>query len=80
MNTRERLFKIIKEISNGEVNQWEITDDTDLIEGCNFDSIKIIQMIICIEDEFQIEVEDEDLDLLNITIVSNIIRMIEKKL
>ena len=37
-------------------------------------------MIINIEEEFGIEIGDDELDIQNIVIVGNIVRMIEKKL
>ena len=58
----------------------DITDNVNLVEMYNFESIKIIQLIINIEEEFGIEIGDDELDIQNIVIVGNIVRMIEKKL
>lgn len=80
MNTKKRLIKVIKKTAN-ELNELvDITDNVNLVEMYNFESIKIIQLIINIEEEFGIEIGDDELDIQNIVIVGNIVRMIEKKL
>ena len=42
------------------VDEESIVSTTRLKEDLNADSLKLVQILLAIEDEFQIELEDED--------------------
>lgn len=77
MNIRERLLKIILEVDENVSSKEEAIKGYRLIEDFNFDSINIFDFVIKIEDEFDIEIEDEYLDINIINDINNLIKIIE---
>lgn len=55
MGKTERLVGIIEEIA-GNNHQRKIKYDTRLIEDLGFDSLKMMQVIVAVEDEFGVDV------------------------
>lgn len=76
---QEKLMQIISVCSNMEINKDQITDETNLITDFQFDSVKIIEMIVQLEREFNIEIEDVDLDIAVLTKYRLLERLIQKK-
>ena len=70
----EKLQKIIAEVLN--VNPDEITMDTTFIEDLGADSLDVFQIIMGIEEEFDIEIANEDAE--NITTVRDAVEQIKK--
>lgn len=70
----------IKEIVSDQFNidQNEITLDTDFSDDLNADSLDLVELMMAFEDEFNLEIEDED--LINLKTVSDAIEEISKKL
>ena len=54
----EKLKKIIAEVLN--VDEEEITMDTTFVDDLGADSLDIFQIIMGIEEEFDIEIENEE--------------------
>ena len=54
----EKLKEIIAEVLNVDVN--EITKDTTFVDDLGADSLDVFQIIMGIEDAFDIEIENED--------------------
>lgn len=52
---------------------------TDVIDKLNLDSLDIMEFIMSLEDEFDIEIYDEDLYLDKIKTISNIINLVHFK-
>ncbi len=57
----ERLLQLIKEYANVLPEGETITENTKLIEELGYDSVLLIQLIVDIEDEFEISLSDDDL-------------------
>ncbi len=73
------MFEKIKEIIVDKLNIDDdsfITLDTDLMEDLNADSLDAVEIIMEIEDEFDITVEEEDVE--QIRTISDIINYIEE--
>lgn len=68
MNIHEKLKTIIAEIAKPNVDITKINNDTILTNDLGFDSIQIVSLIIEIETQFDIEIDDEDLDMEKLTI------------
>ena len=68
----EKLQKIIAEVLN--VDAQEVTMDTTFVEDLGADSLDIFQIIMGIEEEFDIEVPAEEAE--NITTVEEAVEMI----
>ena len=55
----------------------EVDMDTDLTE-LGLDSLKAIELVVFIEDEYDIEISDDDLLIENMSTIGKIIEMIER--
>ncbi len=58
----------------------EINDDTKLIEDLHLDSIQMIGLITGLEGEFDIVLDDEDLDLEYFTTINSLADFVRTKL
>jgi len=54
----ERLRKIIADQLG--VEEEKVTPDAHIIEDLNADSLELVELIMAIEEEFGIEISDED--------------------
>ena len=54
----KKLINIIKHCDDS-VDTKEINNKTDLVNDLGFDSISIIQLVVELENEFDIEINDE---------------------
>jgi len=72
----EKLQKIISEVLN--VDADEITMDTTFVDDLGADSLDIFQIIMGIEEEFDIEISNEDAE--NIVTVGDAVEQIKKAL
>lgn len=61
---KKEIIHIIREEIGWTDNGCVINDETKLIEEANLDSMMIVQLIVAIEEKFQIEFNDSE-DLLN---------------
>ena len=60
---KDRILELIAEQFG--LNTDELTDDIDLRNDLNADSIDLVELVMSLEDEFGIEVNDEDLKNIN---------------
>ena len=58
-----------------DVEEDEITMDTNLEEDLSADSLDVVDLLMSIEDEFEIEIPDEEIE--NIRTVSELVSYIE---
>ena len=72
----EKLKKIIAEVLN--VDEDEITMDTTFVDDLGADSLDIFQIIMGIEEEFDIEIENEEAE--KIVTVSDAVEQIKNAL
>lgn len=56
----EKIKKILSE--QFSVQESTITPETDIAEDLGADSLDVVDILMSIEDEFEIEVQDEDID------------------
>ncbi|WP_071027270.1 acyl carrier protein [Peptoniphilus raoultii] len=59
---KERLLELIASQFNLSVNDLE--EDMSFQDDLNADSIELVELIMSIEDEFEIEIDDERLESL----------------
>lgn len=79
MKNEERLKRMILDIASLDIDIDCIDDDTLLIEGLGYDSVKLIELIIEIENEFEIEIDDDYLDIGVISSYKKLRDVVEKK-
>ena len=72
----EKLRKIIAEVLN--VDEEEISMDTTFVDDLGADSLDIFQIIMGIEEEFDIEIANEEAE--NIVTVSDAVEKIKNAL
>lgn len=59
---KERILQIIAEQFN--IDQEELTEDMNFQDDLNADSIELVELVMTIEEEFETEVSEEDLEKL----------------
>lgn len=77
--TKELVVNIISEFGYGIGNAQE---EERLISDLGFDSIDLMELVMALEDEFEIEVDDiEKLDNLGLArlTVGDVVKMVENK-
>ena len=72
----DKLKKIISEVLN--IEEDEITMDTTFVDDLGADSLDIFQIIMGIEEEFDIEIANEEAE--NIVTVSDAVEQIKNAL
>jgi acyl carrier protein len=72
----EKLQKIISEVLNVEAD--EITMETTFVDDLGADSLDLFQIIMGIEEEFDIEIANEDAE--NIVTVADAVEQIKNAL
>ncbi len=72
------IFEKIKEIiiEQLQVEEDEISMDTNLMKDLSADSLDAVEIIMAIEDEFGIEIPDEDAE--HIQTVGDLVRYVEE--
>ncbi|MCH5170336.1 MAG: acyl carrier protein [Oscillospiraceae bacterium] len=72
------IFERIREIicDQLELEESDVTLDSVLLEDLGADSLDLVDLVMTFEDEFDMEISDEDLE--NIKTVGDIVRFIEE--
>ena len=82
--TEAGIYDTIKNMISNEVlvgvSVEEIGDDASLISDLNLDSIQMLSLITGLENAFDIMLDDEDLDLENLSSVKRLAEFVKKKL
>ena len=63
-----------------EMNIMDEMDETTELSDLGIDSIQMLEMIVRIEDQFNIEIDDEDLIGENFETIGSVIKMLDKYL
>ena len=69
----ERGQKLISQELNIDIDK--VTQDAHLFDDLNFDSLDSVQVVLELENEFDIEIEDDEID--NVRTVQNILDLID---
>lgn len=70
------LDKVIEILADQlSVDPSIINEDSNLVDDLDADSLAVIDLIMCIEDEFNVEVPDEEVE--NLKTVGAIVQFIE---
>lgn len=73
MDTFERIRELLAE--QLELDADDITMDSDIMEDFDADSLDVVDMIMALEDEYNIEVPDEAVE--NFRTVGDVVRYVE---
>ena len=75
----EVLDRIVKVVSEElAISEDEITEDASFIDDLGADSLDVVELIMALEEEFDIEIPDEDAE--EIATVSDAVDYIEENL
>jgi len=74
----KKLKEAIKKFGEG-VEIEDINDETELVRDYNYDSIGIIQLIVELEEIFQIEIDDDSLELYKLSQYNELLKLIIEK-
>lgn len=75
----EQLKKMIVERLFLNVSPDDIEDDENLMDEYNIDSVNLFEIIVGLEDEFEITLEEDDFNVETFTTVNNIAVFVEQK-
>ena len=72
------VFEKVREIlcDQLDLEQDEVTMTSNIVENLGADSLDMVDLVMSIEDEFELEVDDEDVE--GIKTVGDIVRYIEE--
>lgn len=73
---RETITELIRNVISLDADR-EIKDDENLID-LGLDSIKTIEIVVELEDGFDIEIDEDDLMLDNFSTISKIIELVKR--
>jgi len=76
----QRLIELIKNVFKERGEQAEITEQTDLIEQLNLDSMEVVTIMVKAEIEFDIEISEEDISDTLLSPLANLVDYIEKRI
>lgn len=77
---QERIKELIVEKVLVGVNPEEIDSESQLVSELGLDSIQIIGLIGGLEEEFDIVLEDDDLDFELFSTISSLAKLVEGKI
>lgn len=72
--TREKIRDLLVEVAADE-----IADDQEIFTSGLVNSLFAMQLVLFLEQEFQLKVEDEDLDINNFNTLNALVDFVEKK-
>jgi acyl carrier protein len=72
----DRIVKVVSE--ELAISEDEITEDASFIDDLGADSLDVVELIMALEEEFDIEIPDEDAE--EIATVSDAVEYIEENL
>lgn len=74
----QKLKKIIKEVTENENIVEELNLEANLINDIALDSLQFINLILALEDEYDFEIDFDELDIEEISTVGKLINYIEE--
>lgn len=74
----ESVVKIITPWVKNEDALQSVSMETSILDDLKVNSARLVDVVIAFEDEFDIEIEDEDVDSVNL--VGDAVRLISAKL
>ena len=76
MDTFERVRELLA--VQLDIDEEKITMDSDILEDFEADSLDVVDMVMTLEDEFGVEIPDEDIE--NFHTVGDVVRFIDDNL
>jgi acyl carrier protein len=80
LSTQQRIINLICEQIVVGVSADEVNNESSLIDDLQLDSIQMIELITKLEGEFDIELDDEDMDFQFFSTINSLSGFVESKL
>lgn len=80
MSIQPQLQRLIREFAAPRFKTAPITEDTHLIEQLGFDSVSLVELIVRIEVEFDIDFDDNEMNVNRFTRYAPLLELITSKL
>ena len=74
------IIRIVKEEALKDINDATFLNDTDLVEELGYDSVGIVNLIIRIEEEYEIDLNDKMEELISGVNIGNIVNCVYEML
>lgn len=73
------IFEQVKKIlcDQLDLDEEQVTEDSEVIDDLGADSLDIIDLVMTLEEEFDTEIPDEDIE--NLRTVGDIVKYIEER-
>ena len=73
------IFEQVKKILCDQLNldEEQVTEDSEVIDDLGADSLDIVDLVMTLEEEFDTEIPDEDIE--NLRTVGDIVKYIEER-
>ncbi len=75
MSTVDRVKKVV--VEQLDLNEEEVTPSASFVDDLGADSLDVVELVMGLEEEFDIEISDEDAE--KITTVSDAVSYIDEK-
>lgn len=75
MELQEKVMKLISDAT--KIEQTKITPDTSFVDDLNLDSLDIVELMMKMEDDFGVEIPEEDAE--GLKTVRDVISYLQKK-
>lgn len=79
MELKEKIRNFIEENLTVFDDEAQFSDSDNIFELGYVNSLFAMKMLNYVENEFEVKVENEDINVLNFSSVNNIMQLIEKK-
>lgn len=73
MDTFERIRELL--VEQLDIDEEKITMDSNILEDFEADSLDVVDMVMSLEDEFGVEIPDEEIE--NLHTVGDVVRYVE---
>ena len=71
---KNQLFEVIEDLCLIPVQSGEQT----LMDDLNFDSLRLVMLLVTLEDTFEIELDESDMNPFALVTVNDVIALVEK--
>lgn len=75
---RDRVKNCIITVCKGSISAEQINDESKLVDDFSFDSIMMIELIVELENEFDIEIDEDDLIFEEFNEFESLVKIVEK--
>ena len=75
---KSKIVEVLRSYSKDKAFSEDLADDLNLVTDLNINSSRLVDLTLAFEDEFDIEIEDEEIG--RATTIGQLIQLIDKKL